>query len=241
MKRNALSVIFFGAIVLMFSACGGSVNNGNASDSVGVQEELGEEQVTFTSADRKTFGLKGDVKECKGNSFGDLRFDEQGRLCGIEGIEVKYTGDGNDSGEVYFGPTKLYDFAKGVMSDYFKRDENGLLTLLVADPTGFAFTYDDSGFCSEMETGDGQMIVFKSHGLDADGKPASGEFNIVDDMGENVSEVTYEYTKFDDKGNWTERTKTITKETYKSWETEETSVSTPNVSEVEKRVITYYE
>jgi hypothetical protein len=240
MKRNALSLVVLETLMLLFSACSGNVNNGGGTGSPGVQMMDDDEKVSFTSADRKAFGLKGDVKECKGNPFGDITFDEKGRLVQVEGITVKYDADANDAGELYFGPVLFTKFSKGVNEEYFKRNTEGLITVLIANPAWFAFEYDEQGFCSKVQLGDGQMITHDYQDIDENGNPAICKFGCVDDMGENVADWVYEYTKFDDKGNWIERKKTVTKDSYTSWETQEVAVSTPNVTHVETREITYF-
>lgn len=239
MKQTMSLAIAILAIAFICS-CTGRVGNVGHTDSTDVAIELKSEEVTFTSSDRKAFGLKGDVKECKGNPFGDITFDEKGRLVQVEGITVKYDADANDAGELYFGPVLFTKFSKGVNEEYFKRNAEGLITVLLADPAWFAFEYDGQGFCSKVQLGDGQMITHDYQGVDENGNPTTCKFSCVDDMGENVADWVYEYTKFDDKGNWIEREKTVTKDSYTSWETQETAVSTPNVTDVESREITYF-
>ena len=90
----------------------------------------------------------------------------------------------------------------------------------------------------EGPNGDDDLVDFD--GVDENGNPTTCKFSCVDDMGENVADWVYEYTKFDDKGTWIDRKKTVTKDSYTSWETQEVAVSTPNVTHVETREITYF-
>lgn len=250
MKRLLLVL---SATMFVFTACVDTQNKrtGNDGDSANVEVRETEVPVvkdTLRTPDLSLFNLQGPVEkitDVKGELF-IASFDKQGRIISIGypnwDIKLSISYDSSESGKV-----------KESGGHKVKRDKDGRVLSITAgsgcgDDPGFYFNYAKEqisgyqycfGYCTGEEYHDvvavdeqGRITKEKSEWCDIG---ISGETN-----------TTYTYTKFDEWGNWTERSykqKTVVTEVVYDEETgeEREEVDRSSESGVETRVITYYE
>lgn len=218
----------------------GLMSCNNAAKNV-VNDETESEVEEFRSPDLSTFFLQGPVKVLEDVDGMKKTFDEQGQLIEAETPEVgrngqplvyKITYDKVASGEVIDG-------------NAVKRDGLGRIlwvgytnSLAFFPEQGYHFEYGEAGVKKYLyNTGDMGRVTMEVTKTDENGLPLQETVTSGDDMIEEVSVKDYEYTAFDDYGNWTER-KVKIKTTTTSYEDD--SVTKNSSEKVEKRTITYY-
>ena len=242
MKKFFLLVICIGAIISCAASCKSDRGNGKkhaVQDKGNRQDEASDGDAGFITPDLLLFGVKGHVKSVETNDGKEkvrITFDDKGLLASYpctEGSRDFIFKDGKAVGK-YFSS---------------KRNANGQLVRFAYEPYEdmdehwytdiYELTYNASGrVVTTVQTGWESSSTTKH---EYDGKELCTR-EVCEGMAESLGYkviTTYTYTKFDDRGNWTERK---CKMHSVEWEGEEETAekNTSDATSVEKRVITYY-
>lgn len=237
MKHISNFFAMMGAVVVLiaFTAC----SNKATSNNDGSEE--------FHSTDLSTFFLQGKVKTMTQNDQ-TMTFDEQGRL-----MEVKMEYPGVD-----IEPKILqisYEKMPGgtvVGGSIVRRDNDGrLLWIGGTNPNacsgeeGFHYEYNEQGITNKRWYDSGEcyaMLTYELVKLNEQDLPIQETSSVADEEYEETATIDYDYTAFDDHGNWTERkVKMNIKTTEYNGDDGNEKVTSENKEQTEKRVITYYE
>jgi hypothetical protein len=187
-------------------------------------------------SDARSFGLLGDVKEVYLTQTTLSSTNEMYEVTdepGVERLEFTFDAKGRVTLDTY-GSVYEYnaagEFVKGD-SDFteLERDEQGRLasydnTNLEWDELdefdfehffAYTFGYDARHRVVSEELNGWEWIETYTYTYDGDKVyPASATFEGDSEGWTEEGEISYEYTAFDAKGNWTERTKTVTVKGY---------------------------
>lgn len=248
--RNLIGTAIMAAAIVSMAACGNKTKDNQdgaaAADSIseGMAAQADEDIVLMETPDLTLYALKGNVKTAvtKGTlreadgELQSLAFDEQGRLTRIDDYSISYAKV--EGGKV----TK----AGG---NNVKRDKQGRITAVdcadgCSGQMGRHYKYTKNGYECDYDYGECSGLYVEKVTTDDDGLPVKAEGASYDESGEWEVTYTYTYTKFDEKGNWTERK---VKWNDKYTEYDETEDGTPNntVKEdggtvTQARTITYH-
>ena len=193
----------------------------------------------YNPTDARTFGLTGDVKEVKVLfQYADMEddwllrmtFDEKGRVTLADyAFEFEY----DENGQVICAEgTELIRDEKGRITSYGNTSD-----YMDEDFSHVNFEYDSADrthkeISSEWEWSSTYTYVFEGKNVYPSEAGISGG-------GEGAAEdgkATYDYIKFDSKGNWTERKTTIVS----VLNADENGGESDTLEAVEKRIITYW-
>lgn len=218
----------------------------------------------YNPNDARTFGLTGDVKtvmhssalkSVDGEAVEDddawlgvdelaLAFDEAGRvLKDAYGDPYEYDADGNFV-RGYNDKTTMERDEKGRLAEYDNAtldydDDLDYEDLNIEEVFHVRFSYDAQGRPAEIETGGWEWMSTEHYVFEGKNVyPASYTFETFEEGYVEDGTVTYTYTEFDSKGNWTERTVTTNTRLYEEDLEEEAENSSRVV--VERRAITYW-
>ena len=232
--------------MLMLTACSFGSKAAENKDS--------ENKVEDNTGYARAYGLYGNVKEvrisiCKMTDLADgeepwvesnkleLAFDRQGRITIDEaGNTYKYDEAGNASMMLH-GDTPVNEIkldSKGRIVRYLKRD--GLNDREFED---YTFTYDAQGRlltseASFWEALDYDSLVYEGNKI----YPVKCITNGAAEADNYENTTEYDYRKFDDHGNWTERYATTNG--YEMIADDESTREDTHYERLERRVITYY-
>ena len=265
MKRDVFGFI----ALLILAACGNSKppvatdENSESTDTINVEEPQ-EQPSKYDSADAKSFGLNGMVKNVEYQIYstyeedgkinqgslyerGDIAFDKYGHILVDEWLnEYGYDAEGN-----FYRGTHLYT--------KIQRDKDGRLSKYAdVDPTGksevyntYVFKYDKNGRLSSVNL-KGWTVEWTEKRFYKGGNiyPESViRVGTIKGNGSFSSSQNYVYQHFDTIGNWTERTIVqsdaggeVVADSVALNESQQ--VREQKVQEqikIEKRIITYYE
>jgi len=236
------------AIMALFACC----SNGKSAQNN--TEEGTTTEVTKTKdntpTDVHTFGMKGRVKEVRLSVADLLSANEEDSWLEDNKLEMTFDEDGRVTLDFYENVYE-YDetgkFLKGV-TDYaaIERDKEGRIVKYSQvkdeeDDAQFTYNikYDEKGRMAEVN-----LLLWESTYTEKMSYTGDNPYfdKIVmkgDDQGDTYNAVTsYEYTKFDEQGNWTERTCTIES---KTTDEEGNEIDSSTQKTRQTRVITYYE
>lgn len=195
---------------------------------------------TTTSPDLRAFGMKGDVKmvlysvllldTSSEDEQGDpwleqdellMSFDREGRVIRDEnGNMYEYDDDGNFVAGLSDRTVMTRD-DKGRIVHYDNTDVDWESDDVdIYDYVDVVYTYDDKGrVATEENTGWEWMTTYTYH-YDGDNiYPSSIDYESFIEAWIEKGTITYDYTEFDAKGNWTERIVTDKSEGYEEpWE-----------------------
>ncbi|MCQ2196731.1 MAG: hypothetical protein MJZ60_04320 [Bacteroidaceae bacterium] len=255
MKRTIIlgSILLAGSAILTTS-CKKQEKGEEKADSTAVvsqkeeaKEDIpaeAEEEPGYASLDLQTFNLRGKVKDVK-EYYNDekqparvLGFDQQGRLTtmtsfSFEGpVTVQY---------VYKNATSFEGDFKENEGPYarteLRRDKQNRL---IAVPTS-EFEYAPDGKLKEYSlSGWEDGTTYTKLTFDEKGNILTEEYKGEGEGSEWVGDNKYEYTAFDEKGNWTRCKVSDTGCFYDMSESADGKERETNVS-TRRRVITYYE
>lgn len=255
---------FYILLALGLTACSKSKPSASASiddetnrqDTVTTPQDPAEDISIYNATDAVAFGLQGHVQRVEtqryaaNESEGELRegsmtestevtFNPRGNITRDEwGNEYGYDADGQ-----YYRGNHVYTVVN--------RDKAGRITKYVdeepktdneANQT-LTFTYDKNGRLTTV-TKSGwtehwtEKRQYKSGNVYPEKVATEGSF---EGGGTFTIAATYQYNRFDEKGNWTERTcVTTSTDTADDPESGEKSTISESIT-IEKRIITYYE
>lgn len=247
--------------MLALTSCGAKSteikdNNTNETQTTAEATDNTAADKTQTPIDIQAFGFKGPVKEAVYSSFSVA--DETADVLVAEdeidneGVVEKYSFD--KAGRITadpWGGVYVYDadgnFTKGVTTkSKMQRDDKGRVSNYSQandeeDDAMFhnTFTYDEQGRLVKVERSYWEMTIEEKFTYEGDNSyPARREF-LKNDEGTTVESTTaYRYTKFDEKGNWTERELRIAGSETEEGE-EDYSTRWSNAM-FERRTISYY-
>lgn len=247
---------------LTLASCGSSTRGNSDSDTTAVAEP---DFDSFTSPDLTLWQLHGRVRDCVASTFDagsdasariacdSLTFDPQGQIVGqlstvtIHGqpftttdLQLAYTDDGK-----FVSGTDAC--ANPPLSITLRRDNEGYLTYIEATPHDEAQADDSYTQNYTWEGGDmrgsylrgPEASINTRYRYDAAGLPST-RVTITESL-EGKTELTerYEYTRFDEANNWTER-KISASQTTSYYEDGNDSGKPVETDRIERRVITYY-
>lgn len=198
----------------------------------------------FQSPDLSTFWLQGNVKTLTDVDGTKKTFNEQGQLIEAETTDI----DQDGQQRVFVITYDKIPTGTVVGGSIVTRDSEGRLCwvgytnpLACSTESGYYFQYAeahvshywyDYGECTNM-------LIVEVKKTDEHGWPLQEVAQAGDELYEIVSVRNYEYTNFDEHGNWTERKVSI-ESTVICYEDEEGNESEERKEETEKRIITYY-
>lgn len=210
-------------------------------------------------SDARTFGLLGPVKEVYltqtlVSTSGDA-FDED-FAPGEENLEFTFDADGRVTLDSYGGVFE-YDASGNFVAGFYdetemERDQKG--RLVSYDNTSrnwdedyedldfehffcYHFSYDALNRVATEEISGWEWMETLTYSYDGDKVYPSGATFESDSEGwTEEGEIKFEYTRFDDRGNWTERTKTITSRGY-DFDDEENAETFSSVQTQVRRII----
>ena len=210
-----------------------------------------QENGNYNPSDALSFGMTGDVKTVRlsrelvsrddESDFDDpmlevdelsLAFDETGRvLKDIYGDPYEYDADGKFV-RGYSDKTTMARDDKGRLQEYDNatldyEDDFDYEDLNIEEVFHYEFTYDAQGRVASSELGGWEWMTTYTYAYD--GKkpyPASATYETFEEGYVEDGTITYEYTKFDAKGNWTERTVTDASRLYEEGFEEDAENST---------------
>ena len=237
MKKFFLLVICIGAIISCAASCKSDREEGKkhaVQDKGNRQDEDSDKNAGFVTPDLLLFGVKGHVKSVETND-------------GKEKVRITFDGKGWLASYPCTEGSRDFIFKDGkAVGKYFssKRNANGQLVRLAFEPKApddllganiFKLKYGATGKLVRLDQSIWEASITLNYEYDDKGLCVrmlceGGE----EDYSYNTT-TTYTYTKFDDRGNWTERKCKVHSV---EWECEEENVT--DSREVEKRVITYY-
>lgn len=261
MTKKLIAAIWSAAVL---TACSGGKPQTSVADAVADSTDNSKETIAdetkpqYNTTDALAFGLKGHVQtatvECYSTYESDgvlkegnmtttyyVTFDGLGHVTHDPwGNEYGYDADGN-----YYRGNHVYTT--------IQRDKSGRLTKYVdVEPNAdneanmtLSFKYDKNGRLEMVTQGGWTGHSTEKHTYKGNNIFPKSVETVADYEGGGTSTVsaTYTYNRFDENGNWTERT-CVTSET----ETEDDPLNDSGVSTkiqevitVERRVITYYD
>lgn len=214
--KSILSAMAVTAALLGIVSCGNKNKAGGSDEAAPAdtgsvagqaQEEQAEaEKELLQTPDLTLFELKGNVKTAtvkgtvgdKDADFESTAFDEQGRLTVLGEYNISY--NKVETGKV-----------TNEKGQRVKRDKQGRILYVgradgCSGQEGRHFTYSKNGYKDYQDTGECSWLYDTTVTLGADGLPATFKATAFDESGDYEINYTFTYTKFDDKGNWTERT-----------------------------------
>ncbi len=203
-----------------------------------------EEEPEYASADLQTFNLRGKVKDVK-EYYNDekepaqvLGFDQLGRLTTM----TAYSFEGPVTMQyIYKNETSFEGEFKEIEGPYarteLQRDKQNRLTTIPCSE----FEYAPDGKLKEYSvSGWEDGTTFTKLTFDEKGNILTEEYSGAGEGSEWVGNKKYEYTAFDEKGNWTRYKVSDTGCFYDMGESPDDKERETNVS-TRRRVITYYE
>lgn len=218
----------------------------------------------YNPNDARTFGLKGDVKEVRlseafpanpeegmtedewfGTDTLELAFDERGRVTrDAYGNTYEYDEEGNFIGGQLPQTTLLRDSKGRIVSyDNTEFEDYGSEAFDIAAFSVVRFSYDAKGRPQTADLGGWEWSNTYTYAYDGNKVyPASATFDGGSEGWNEQGEIRYTYTRFDAKGNWTERTVSrVTRGWEEPWEEDMVpQVDTTTVELKQARVITYW-
>ena len=258
--------LFYALSALVLTACSGSKPSAQANgddeaasqDTIAAAQEPAEEIPAYNITDALSFGLQGHVERVETQSYaayeseGELKegnmksssemtFDQRGNVTRDEwGNEYGYDAEGQ-----YYRGNHVYTVVK--------RDKAGKITKYVdeepktdneANQT-LTFAYDKNGRLTTIEKRGWTEVwtekrQYKSGNIYPEKISMEGTY---EGGGAFTITVTYHYNRFDEKGNWMERTCVISRtdvEEDPDSESGEKSTIEESIS-IERRSITFYE
>ena len=259
--KKPFQLVLTSFLMLALASCGAKStevkdNNTNETQTTAEVADNAAADKTQTPIDIQAFGFKGPVKEAVFSSFSVA--DESADVLVAEdeidneGVVEKYSFD--KAGRITadpWGGVYVYDangnFAKGVTAkSKMQRDDKGRVSNYSQandeeDDAMFhnTFTYDEQGRLVKVERSYWEMTIEEKFTYEGDNPyPARREF-LKNDEGTTVESTTdYRYTKFDEKGNWTERELRVAGSETEEGE-EDYSTRWSNAM-LERRTISYY-
>jgi hypothetical protein len=204
-----------------------------------------------TAPDVTTFGFQGDVKEVflylEDADEGTLQysFDEQGRVTQDEyGHVYQYDADGLITAPRVPGTELLRDRKGRLLSyDSTSFDDWGADDFDIMDFFKASYSYDGQGRpVTEELAGWEWETTYTNYFEGKNVYPSSATFVGAAEAWNEEGTVLYTYTKFDAKGNWTERTvHTETKAWEEPWEDNAApEVETTTTTVLQRRIIVYW-
>lgn len=214
----------------------------------------------FKPSDALSFGLLGDVKEVYLTQTTLSSTNEAYEVSdepGVERLEFSFDVNGRVTLDTYGGVYEYNDageFVKGD-SEYTELERDGLGRLVSYDNTNldwdeledfdiehffsYTFGYDDRHRVVTEELSGWEWMEVSQYTYDADKVfPAKATFESDMEGWTEEGEISYEYTAFDPRGNWTERIKTVNAKGYDFEDEENATTWTDVVKQV--RRFTYW-
>lgn len=273
MNRFVASAALLAALCSL-AGCGGRPKQGAAAQSEteagvptaavggGAVEQGSEQPARLNEACLAIFELREPVKSCQvecwqtGTAEGDYERPDMmwSREYGFNCrgyLEI----DGSTEYTYLADTVFLYgEDAQAVMSASLTYDAAGRIVAQKLEYEGDAvgdgersteYTYDDAGRLIRSFTVFGETALETFYEYDAQGRLATRRETAYDYDGETERIHTYEYVRFDDRGNWTQRKVTVESTATQPVEGEEHErsevVRAPDAYQFESRIITYYE
>ena len=211
-----------------------------------------------TAPDVTTFGFQGDVKEVflyvmdldeeetgEAESALEYTFDAQGRVTRDEyGHTYQYDADGLLTGSRVPGTELLRDQQGRILSyDSTSFDDWGEEDFDIMDFFKAKFSYDAKGRPVTEELNGWEWESTRTNSFTGNNVfPSTATFVSASEGWNEEGTISYTYTEFDARGNWTERTvRTETKSWEEPWEENMEPEVETTVSEVrQRRVIAYW-